>query len=278
MITASVVTYKNKPEILSRTIESYLAATDHARLYVIDNSPTDEAKKICQHPLIQYIFNGANMGYGKAHNIALRESLKESKYHLVLNPDVYFDSHVVKELITFMEKNTHVGLLMPKVLLPNGTLQRLCRLLPVPHQLILRRFFPFLRKTVAHMMHEYEMRFTDYETIENVPFLSGCFMLLRSEALQKVGFFDERFFLYFEDADLSRRIHEHYQTLYYPHVSINHFHERSSYKELKAFLHHVNSALNYFNKWGWFTDTRRSAINQDILIKYRVNGYSKKLS
>lgn len=276
MISASIVTYKNKPDILSKTIESYLAATHNSKLYVIDNSPTDEARELCLHPSIEYIFNGTNIGYGRAHNLALKKAVRETKYHLVLNPDIYFDQHIITELISFMEMNTNVGLVMPKVLFPDGNLQTLCRLLPVPHQLFLRRFFPFLRKTVNHIMYEYEMKFTNYETIEDVPFLSGCFMFLRNEALQKVGLFDERFFLYFEDTDLSRRIHEHYQTLYYPNVSIHHIHERSSYKEFKALLHHLNSARNYFNKWGWFIDPKRDMVNRGILIKHSVNGYRSK--
>src|SRR5688572_24841729 len=123
MISASIVSYKNKPDVLAKTIESYLLATDNSKLYVIDNSPTDAARDICSHPRIKYIFNPANVGYGRAHNIAIQESIQTSKYHLVLNPDVAFEQHVLRELIAFMEKNNDVGLVMPRVLYPDGRLQ-----------------------------------------------------------------------------------------------------------------------------------------------------------
>lgn len=275
MISASIVSYKNKPAVLSRTIASYLAATENGTLYVIDNSPTDEARSLCTHPRIHYIFNSSNIGYGRAHNIAIQKSLIESKYHLVLNPDIFFEPHVIHELIKFMESNSDVGLIMPKVLYPDGKLQPLCKLLPEPHKLASRRFLQIFKNTLAHINHEYEMHFTNYNEITDAPFLSGCFMLLRSAALQTVGLFDERFFLYFEDTDLSRRMHQQFRTVYYPGVAIKHIHERKSYKKIKLLWYHINSAIQYFNKWGWFVDREREAVNRKILIKYRVNGYSK---
>lgn len=275
MISASIVCYKNQPEVLARTIESYLAATNEGTLYVIDNSPTNVAQHSCRHPRVEYIFNSSNIGYGRAHNIAIQKTIHTSRYHLVLNPDVFFEQNVVGELTGFMESNPDVGLIMPKVLYPDGRLQPLCKLLPEPHKLITRRFFPSFENTLKHINHEYEMRFTNYDEVTEVPFLSGCFMLLRNEALKTVGLFDERFFLYFEDTDLSRRIHRQFRTVFYPNVTIQHIHERTSYRTLKLLWHHISSAISYFNKWGWFTDAERDAMNQKILIKYGVNGYKK---
>jgi GT2 family glycosyltransferase len=203
--------------------------------------------------------------------------MQTSKYHLVLNPDVAFEQHVLRELISFMEQNNDVGLVMPKVLYPDGRLQPLCKLLPEPHQLFARRFLIPFKKILNHINHEYEMLFTAYDKITEVPFLSGCFMLLRTQALQTVGLFDERFFLYFEDADLSRRIHQRYRTMFYPAVAVQHVHERKSYKNLKILLFHINSTITYFNKWGWFVDEERDAVNLKILIKHKVNGYSREV-
>jgi GT2 family glycosyltransferase len=273
LITASIVSYKNDPEVLARTIESYLSATNSGTLYLIDNSPTDALRTICSHERIEYIFSPVNVGYGRGHNIALLEVIDSSTYHLVLNPDVSFDSNVLTELITFMEGNEDVGLIMPKVLYPDGRLQPLCKLLPEPHQLFARRFMRPFTKFIDAINHEYEMLFTSYDKITEAPFLSGCFMLLRNDALKTVGLFDEKFFLYFEDTDLSRRIHQQYRTIFYPNVTIKHIHERKSYKKLKLLWHHINSSIYYFNKWGWFIDRERDAMNKKILIQHRVNGY-----
>ena len=92
-------------------------------------------------------------------------------------------------------------------------------------------------------------------------------MFLRMEALKKVGLFDERIFLYTEDIDLTRRIHRHFRTVFYPHATIYHYHERASYKNLRTLYHHAISAVTYFNKWGWFYDPERRAINKNTLLR-----------
>jgi GT2 family glycosyltransferase len=92
-------------------------------------------------------------------------------------------------------------------------------------------------------------------------------MFLRTKALTVSGLFDERFFMYPEDIDLSRRIHEHYDTLYYPHVFITHKHEAASYRNYKMLWIHIKNMVKYFNKWGWFKDKKREEINFSTLNK-----------
>src|SRR5688572_16744255 len=142
-LTASIVAYKNPANILAQTIHSFLQSATDSRLYIIDNSPTDELKYLAYDSRITYIFNHKNVGFGAGHNMALRKVIETSKYHLILNPDVYFTADVIPALYTFMRNNPAVGQLMPKVLYPDGRLQRLCRLLPSPKTLILRRFLNF---------------------------------------------------------------------------------------------------------------------------------------
>jgi GT2 family glycosyltransferase len=264
-ITASLVLYKNDLPTVTRAIDSFLACPLAGRLYVVDNSPTDEARRQFNHPRISYLFSGSNLGYGKAHNLAMRECLEISRYHLVLNPDVFFDPGVLVKLFHFMEENSQAGLVMPKVLYPDGTLQRICKLLPTPMNLATRRFFPFSEILFKKMNDRYEMNFTNYHSTMNVPFLSGCFMFLRTDALKEIGLFDERFFLYAEDTDLSRRIHRKFKTLFYPSVEIKHIHARGSYKDLRLTWHNLRSAVLYFNKWGWFVDDERKSINAAAL-------------
>jgi len=273
MINISIVLYKNKLQQLINTIQNILKSNFIKKLYLIDNSPTDELRGL--HHLskqIEYKFNNTNLGFGKAHNIAIKKSIDENiKYHLVLNPDIYFEEGVLEELYDFMEKNPDVGLVMPKVLYPDGKIQYLCKLLPTPFDLFGRRFLNKgpLKKYIEKRNEIYELRFTGYNKIMEVPYLSGCFMFIRTEVLKKVDLFDERFFMYLEDTDLSRRIHRVAKTIYYPYVHIYHEHQKGSYKNLKLLKIHIESAIKYFNKWGWFNDPERDIINRKTLEKLK---------
>jgi len=260
-ITASIVVYKNDPCLLKRAIDSFLRSTLTGPLTIIDNSPTDELRQSCDNVNVTYVFNNENLGYGKAHNLAIKQYLNQSHYHLVLNPDVSFAHEVIEKLFYFMENNPQAGLAMPKVMAPDGQVQMLCKLLPSPLDLATRRFFPF-KDWFKNQNEKYEMKNSGYSNVMNVPFLSGCFMFLRNESLKKAGLFDERFFLYAEDTDLSRRIHRQFETLFYPETEICHVHARGSYKDFGLTFHNIKSAIQYFNKWGWFFDEERTVINE----------------
>lgn len=261
-LSASIVVYKNRAEILEKTIRSFLDATDDCKLFIVDNSPTDTLKDLVNDPRIIYRFNNKNVGFGAGHNTVLRNILNESTYHIILNPDVYFDKHVIKNLYQFIDQHPEIGQLMPKVLYPDGRLQPLCKLLPTPTTLIKRRFLSFHKSALEKENYRYELRFSGYDKIMDVPFLSGCFMFLRTEALKHVGLFDEQFFLYTEDIDLSRRIHKYYRTVYFPQVTIYHYHQRGSYRNLWLMWCNIKSAVRYFNKWGWSTDSEREYFNK----------------
>jgi hypothetical protein len=176
---------------------------------------------------------------------------------------------MIEELYDYINRDVNIGLVMPKVLNIDGSIQYNCKLLPKPYNLIVRRFFGFFTNLANRSNDKYEMRFTDYNRIIEVPYLSGCFMLIRNEVLRKVGMFDERFFLYAEDIDFSRRIHQEYKTMYYPNVEIYHYHEKGSYKSLKLLYYNIESAFKYFNKWGWWRDEERERINGSILKMYQ---------
>lgn len=254
--------------MLSEAIESFLNATSSSKLYIIDNSPTDNATALANHPRIEYTFNNKNIGFGAGHNIALKKAMQAgARFHVALNPDVYFSPDALRTLFEFMEHNPEVGLCMPKVLYPDGRLQPLCKLLPSPKILIFRRFLFFLKEFLARQNYHYELQFSGYNKIMDVPFLSGCFMFLRISALKKVGLFDERIFLYTEDVDLCRRIHKHFRTVFNPEATIYHYHQRGSYRNFRLLLHNIKSAIHYFNKWGWLVDKERDLINQNALVR-----------
>lgn len=271
-ITASIVIYQNKPAILNRAIKSFLNTDLTIKLYLIDNSPLAYPEKnSLGDKRIEYIFNNRNIGFGRGHNIALRKLIDNTKYHLILNPDIFFERGVLENLYSFMESHPAIGLIMPKVLSFDESLQYLCRLLPTPYDLILRRFNSKLLKAIfKNSLEKHELKFTQYNRVMQVPYLSGCFMFVRNEAVKKIGLFDERFFMYLEDVDLSRRIGREYKTIYYPQAVIYHGFEKGSYKNSALLWHHIISAVRYFNKWGWFFDKERRRINREAFSQFDI--------
>jgi GT2 family glycosyltransferase len=263
-ISFSLVVYKHSYEIISDLVQTVLDYNNTHSLCLLDNSPNDSLRhSLPQHAKLKYVFNQANLGYGRAHNIAIKELMGQTQYHLVLNPDIIFEASALTEMIAFLDAHQNIGLLMPKVLYGNGEIQYLCKLFPTPFDLIMRRFIPgFLKNKWQARLNQYELKHKNYNVQMEVPNLSGCFMLLRMEVLKIVGVFDEQFFMYLEDTDLSRRINMQFQTVYYPNVSIIHQYEKGSYKSLKLLKYHVVSAFRYFNKYGWFLDTVRTTINK----------------
>ena len=108
-----------------------------------------------------------------------------------------------------MEQNQDVGNIIPQIRYPDGDIQYLCKLLPTPTDLILRRFIP-LKSWKEKRNQNYELRWTGYDKMMNVPSLSGCFMFLRCDVLKDIGLFDENIFMYLEDTDLNRRIQNYF--------------------------------------------------------------------
>jgi GT2 family glycosyltransferase len=254
-ITSCIVLYKNNIEMLKEAISSFLNTELNVKLYLVDNSPTDELKILVTDIRIEYIHNPTNPGFGVAHNVAIQKAFDlGSDYHLVLNPDIYFGKGTLEKLIEFMDANINLGHVMPKVTYPNGYLQYLCKTNPTFFDLFARGFMPsFLKKAFSKRMNRYEYRDQDYdEIIYDVPYLSGCFMFLRTDTLKKVGFFDDKIFMYLEDADLTRRFLEVSQTVYFPKVHVYHHFAKLTHKEFKYKMITVQSAFVYFSKWGWF--------------------------
>ena len=268
MLNVSIVIYKHTFKETESLIRSILGSEVLNKLFIIDNSPTpsDGFKQLEQEKLT-YFFTGRNIGYGAGHNIALRKTMVGGvTYHLVLNPDIIIETNALKIMTDYMDEHSDVGHMMPKVVYPSGDIQYLCKLLPTPFDLLFRRFLP--EKWIDRRTKKFEMRNSGYDKIMEVPYLSGCCMLLRTKALQKAGLFDERFFLYPEDIDLTRRIGEFYQTIFYPHVTVVHHHAKGSYKNFKLMVIHIWNLIKYFNKWGWLCDDKRKTINQKLITKW----------
>lgn len=264
MLNVSIVLYQPQWEQVAELTRSLLLCPHVRGVYWVDNSPVQIEVLPIQSAQVHYIFNGKNLGYGAAHNIAIRESIYDDiPFHLVINPDIIITSETLPTLLQFMQQYPEVGIVAPKVTYPNGELQYLCKLLPTPWNVFGRRFLP--QKWMQKSNERYELRHTGYNRPMNVPYLSGCFMLLRTEAVRKARLFDERFFMYPEDIDLTRRIHRDYLTVFYPKTTIIHKHEKASYHSPKMLWVHIVNMCRYFNKWGWFCDLERKRINHQAL-------------
>lgn len=261
MLNLSIVLYHPKwEEEILPLLDELLRVHCLRKIYLIDNSPV-ATERVFKERKIHYIHNNKNLGYGAAHNIAIRESIFYNvPFHLVMNSDIVVKAEDIDQMHEFMLTHNEVGHLMPHVVYPDGKTQYLCKLLPTPMDVFGRFFLPHWM--IRRRNERYELRKTGYDHPMNVPYLSGCFMFLRTQAVLKARLFDERFFMYPEDIDLTRRIHRDYITLYYPQVTIVHNHERGSYKNLRLMWIHCINMCKYFNKWGWVMDKERRLFNR----------------
>lgn len=267
-VTVSIVVYSGTLADVNQLLNNLQNDQHVLRWIVVDNGSSDEIRDAVQAMGGVYVRPGKNLGFGRGHNLALKQLAGvDAPYHLILNPDIVFDGDTLGRLADVMDSHPDVGLVMPKVLYPDGSNQYLCKLLPAPIDLVLRRFLPGPLKRVAQKRTaSYELRFLDSNTPAYVPSLSGCFMFARRSVLEAVGGFDERFFLYMEDVDLCRRMLAVSRLLYWPGVTVEHVHQMGSYRNRKLLFLHIRSAIQYFNKWGWIRDSTRAQINRATLV------------
>lgn len=231
-------------------------------VHVADNSDNSDGIKemIAQkYPQVHYLNSGGNIGFGKANNLVL--SNVDAKYYFILNPDTKFkkDSHVLQSLFDYMEKNIQVGIVGPKLLNLDESLQYSCfrfqNFLDKPiKQLHIDDRIPYFKKRIDHFM----MKDFDHNSERPVDWLMGSALFVRAKAIKDVGIFDDQYFMYLEDCDWCRRMWEHYwQVRYLPSVALYHKHKRDSAKVpgLRAIIKnpitriHIKSWLQYSWKW-----------------------------
>ncbi|MDZ7782620.1 MAG: glycosyltransferase family 2 protein [Halioglobus sp.] len=192
-----------------------------------------------------------NRGFGAGHNAVI--TALESDYHLVLNPDVELAEEALSRALAIFASQADIALLSPGVRGPAGQREYLCKRYPSVLVLLLRGFAPpAIRRLFRARLDRYEMRATcgERQPVE-VELAGGCFMMAPSALLREVGGFDERYFLYFEDFDLSLRLRRHGRALYHPGVRIVH---RGGYAARKGGRHiawFAGSAVKFFNRHGW---------------------------
>lgn len=269
-----MVLYRPDVPQLTTLLQHLLLVRSLRRIYLIDNSPMPLAERDAlraMSPKVSYMHQkGKNLGYGAGHNIAIRKSIyNHTEVHLVMNSDIEVKATDIDQLYDKIRLHKEIGIIAPHVVYPNGETQYLCKLLPTPWDLFVRRFLP--ASWSRRRTERYELRASGYKKMMNVPYLSGSFMMMRTEAVLKARLFDERYFMYPEDIDLTRTIHRDYLTLYYPDVTIVHNHARASYHSPRMLWIHIVNMCRYFNKWGWLIDRERTLFNRTALEQIEIN-------
>jgi hypothetical protein len=215
-------------------------------LYVVDNStgPASAERLRELFPAIEVIRVQKNEGFGAAHNLVIKKT--DSAYHAIINPDITVKSDVLGELGAFFDANPDIGIACPATFFPDGRPQLLPKKNPTFKYLAASRLpCGWAEKARAH----YTMEDEDLSRVRDVEFVTGCFMFARTGLLKRVGGFDERYFLYLEDADLTREIRKYARAVYVPSIKVTHNWNRKSAQSIKYFLIHIASVLKYMKKW-----------------------------
>lgn len=269
-VSVSIVYYDTDRETFIRSLNSLCDALERLRIniprlinfeIVIVNNSAKELQSfidfngfsILAEPVIDFrILQGqGNIGYGAGHNLAL--SSCGGQFHLLMNPDVIVEPEALTLGINMLHENIKTAALSPLCHSPQGVRQYLCKRYPSVLDLILRGFAPqYILKLFERRLSNYEMRdLDDVATCAPVDIVSGCFVFCRRSALMQVSGFNPRFFLYFEDFDLSLRLRAFGYLLFAPNMRVVHYGGNASRKGLKHILHFLSSAIKFYNTHGW---------------------------
>ncbi len=271
-LTVSIVTFRSDPILFAGTLQSLCASVGYAKdvfpdlsceLRIIENDRYERRNFKQLEGLLKTrnwdVFDdviikvaSSNLGYGRGHNLALYDSL--SDFHLVLNPDVSLDAKAISQGLAYLLGDPETVLVSPGVEDAEGSPLYLCKQFPRVFDLLLRGFAP------VRVQHLFEPRLARYEMrslarqsgpVRDIKIVSGCCMLIRTETFKKAGGFDVKFFLYFEDFDLSLRLAKLGLVTYLPSMKIIHYGGHAAKKGWKHILLFASSGLKFYRRYGW---------------------------
>lgn len=246
-LSISIVSYNNFDDIkvLLDSIKKNTNPNLKKKIYIIDNADDREKYSQLQYSDVDYLYVGGNLGFGKGHNYILDKI--ESEYHAIVNPDIILQEDSFTKIIEFMERDTTIGMVVPKLIDENGEMIRAYRRELTITDMFIRMF---CKKLFPKRMGYHELADADYSTPFQVPFAQGSFLVIRTDLFKELQGFDENFFMYVEDADLCKRVNQVSKLLYYPDTTVIHKWEKGSHKSKKLFKYHLDSMRYYFKKWG----------------------------
>jgi GT2 family glycosyltransferase len=249
-LSVMIVTYNSKSiEGTINSIKKTLKNIEYEIIIVDNSSKKNYVKKLERlaarkktKNLKRFVLHKGkrNLGFGAGYNLAVQKARGSSL--LLINPDIILQENTVEGLFDFFKKQKKVGVVSCKLLNEDDSLQYSCRRFPTPLS-----FISFFKKSIIR----YKMENKDHDKIMKVDWLSGSFMLMEKTTFLRFSGFDERFFMYLEDADLCRRIGKKMSIVYNPHFVAYHKGAYGSRKNATLTFVHVESILKYFLKWAF---------------------------
>ena len=244
-------------DLCLKSIKENIEGMD-CEIIVVDSEAKEKTRDFIKekYPEVKIIPFIKNLGYSKIVNAGIKESA--GKYILILNADIIVLKNAIQEMMDCLEKNPKVGILGPQLLDFTDNIQESCFANPTIPAILARRTFFGKIKWGKKALNRFTIKDWDRKSTKDVDWVQGSAMMIRKKALDEVGLWDERFFMYFEDADLCRRFWQRgLKVLYLPSARMVHYYHRSS-KKFGAILDaifnkqtriHIISAIKYFLKY-----------------------------
>lgn len=251
MVLSVVIVNYNVKYFLEQCIRSVSRATEDiaTEIFVVDNASSDGSLEYLKprFPNVKFIANDENVGFSKANNMAIRQAT--GKYVLLLNPDTFVGENVFRECLRVMESNEKAGGIGVKMLNSNGSFAFESRRgLPTPMTSFYKISGLCNRFPYSRLFGKYYLRYLDENEVNRIDIISGAFMWLRREALNKSGLLDETFFMYGEDVDMSYRITKSGYENYYVPAPILHYKGESTKKDSFRYVYVFYEAMVIFFK------------------------------
>ncbi|HET8828313.1 MAG TPA: glycosyltransferase family 2 protein [Pelobium sp.] len=250
-LSVIIVSY-NVKSLLTQAIDSLLVASNglDTELFVVDNASKDGTVAFIREtfPQINLIANTENVGFSVANNQAISQA--KGEYVLVINPDTITQPDTLTKAINFLDQHPDAGSLGVRMLDGNNKfLPESKRGLPTPWVSFCKLSGLYRLLPKSKIFNRYYMGWVNEFETQKIDVLTGAFMLLRKSALEKVGLFDEHFFMYGEDVDLSYRLTlAGYKNYYFPEVYITHFKGQSTKKLSVRYIKSFYGSMFIFAK------------------------------
>jgi len=254
-ISITTVLYNNQVEAVQKLVKNILMATkgfEQVDYYLVNNSIdnkvlTNYLNGLDRKHSVHVITPSENKGFGAGNNLVI--PILRSDYHLLVNPDVFVkSSNEIINMVHFMDTHKEYGLLSPLIKFPNGEVQHLLKRESTVLDMVLRfTGLPFFSKRKERFVNLPD----GYRSLHEASNVPGSFMLFRTNIFRDIRGFDERYFLYMEDSDITKKVNAVSKTIFYPNACVYHEWQRENKKSVHGVVQMMSSTIKYFNKWGW---------------------------